>query len=85
MLLYHALSYHTGRHAISPYHDAFDSLFIFSSVVSAPMKRKGQQHPDHDNDRQDLSRKNGWCVGIHVGKGVDSSRICLKISWACSL
>lgn len=74
MLLYHALSYHTGRHAISPYYDAFISLFFLSSAVFVPMKRKKQQHPNHDNDRrQDLCRKNSQYVGIHVGKDVDSS------------
>lgn len=67
MPLYHALSYHTERHTISPYYDAFDSLFFLSSVVSASMKRKKQQHPNHDKDRHhDLCRKNSQYVGIHV-------------------
>lgn len=59
MLLYHALSYHTGRHAISPYYDAFGSLFFLSSVVSAPMKRK------KDNNIQIMIMKD---VKIYVEK-----------------
>lgn len=55
-------------------------FFSLSSVVSAPMKRKKTTNIQIMimTDVKIYVEKNSQCAGIHVGKGVDSSRIVSK-------
>lgn len=41
-----ALSYHTVRHAVSPFHDAFDSFFFHPSSALCPSPNEKKKKKD---------------------------------------